>query len=99
MLHNIGIAEREDLCSHLWNCNETGFCTALASKSVLAKRGSRSVHEMGGGSGHKYITVLGCGAADGSRLPPYIVYKGVNLYARWTTGDPPGALYDTSESG
>ena len=57
------------------------------------------MHEIGGGSGREYITVLGCGAADGSRLPPYIVYKGVNLYARWTTGGPPGALYGTSDSG
>ena len=98
-LQKIGIADREDLPSRLWNCDETGFCTAVASRVVLARRGSRAVHETGGGSGRDYITVLGCGAADGNRLPPYTVYQGQNQYARWISGGPPGALYGMSKSG
>ena len=57
------------------------------------------MYETGGGTGREYITVLGCGAADGTRLPPYTVYKGKNLYARWTSGGPAGALYGMSDSG
>ena len=98
-LQKIGIIDRADLSSRLWNCDETGFCTATASKVVLARRGSRSVHEIGGGTGREFITVLGCGAADGTRLPPYILYKGKNLYRDWTTGGPAGALYGMSSSG
>ena len=99
LLNKVQIADRGDLGSRLWNCDETGFCTAVSSRAVLAKRGSKAVHETGGGSGREYITVLGCGAADGTRLPPYILYKGVNLYARWIRGGPLGTLYGMSKSG
>ena len=40
----------------LWNCNETGVCTAVASRRVLARKGEKVVHETGGGSG-----ILSCG--------------------------------------
>ena len=36
---------------------------------------------------------------DGERLSPYILYKGVNLYLRWTTSGPAGTLYGVSKSG
>ena len=48
-----------DAAKRIWNCDETGFCTAIATKSVLAKRGSKNIHETLGGSGREYITVLG----------------------------------------
>ena len=95
----LGILDKPDLASRLWNADETGFCTAIASRKVLARRGAREVHETAGGSGRDYITVLGAGAADGVRLPPYILYKGVNLYARWTEGGPAGTWYGVSKSG
>ena len=98
-LTELDILERSDLASRLWNADETGFCTAMASHTVLARRGSKAVHETAGSSGRDYITVLGAGAADGIRLPPYILYKGVNLYARWTEGGPAGTWYGVSKSG
>jgi len=51
--------DQKDIGQRVWNCDETGFCTAVASKLVLTKRGTRAVHEVGGGSGREYITVLG----------------------------------------
>ena len=65
----------------------------MASRLVLARKGSKDVHETSGGTGREYHTVLAAGAADGTRLPPFILYKGVNLYARWTKGGPAGAVY------
>ena len=50
--------EEHKIAEWLWNCDETGFCTAMASKKVLAKQGAKIMHE-GGGSGREYITVLG----------------------------------------
>ena len=41
----------------------------------------------------------GCGSASGERLPPYILYKGKNLYTVWTEGGPAGVLYGVSDSG
>ena len=43
--------------------------------------------------------ILGAGCADGTRLPPYVVYKGKNLWSRWMQGDPAGCMYSVSDSG
>ena len=88
-----------DISSRLWNTDETGFCTSAASSLVLARKGSRNVHETSGGRGREFFTVLATGAADGTRLPPFILYKGKNLYARWTKDGPAGAVYGVNESG
>ena len=53
MFNSKAITER------LWNCDEIEFCTAVASKQVLAKKGTKAVYDVGGGSGREYITVLG----------------------------------------
>jgi len=97
-LQELKMLDMPDLSKRLWNA-ETGFCTAVASQRVLAKRGAKDVHETAGGSGRDYITVLGVGAADGTRLPPYILYKGCNIFFRWTGGGPAGSLYGVSKSG
>ena len=91
--HNPSVASR------LWNCDETAFCTSPAAIKLLAQRGSRTVHEIGGDSGHQYITVLCGGCASGERLPPFILYKGKNIYKRWIEGGPAGTLYGVTDSG
>ena len=40
-----------------------------------------------------------CGSADGTRLPPFILFKGKHLYSTWTEGGPAGACYGVSLSG
>ena len=42
---------------HLWNCDGINFCTAGAFQ-VLAKQDTKTVREVGGGSGREYIAVL-----------------------------------------
>ena len=76
-----------------------GFCTAVTAKKILAKCGDKNVHETVGGSGRDYITILGVGCADGTRLPPFVVYKGKNLWSRWMQGGPAGCMYSVSDSG
>lgn len=88
-----------ELGRRLWNCDETGICTGVASRKLLARRGEKNVHEVGGGSGRDYITILACGSAFGERLPPYVVYKGKNLMSNHTQGGPPGTRYSMSDSG
>ena len=55
----MGLSGAPDLANRIWNCDETGFCTAVASKSVLTQRGAKTVHETAGWSGRDFITVLG----------------------------------------
>ena len=69
------------------------------SKKILARKGTRAVHEIGGASDHQYITVTACGNAAGVRLPPFILYKGKHLYSSWTQGGPAGSCYGVSSSG
>ena len=99
MKHNLFQYGSDELAKRLWNADETGLCLDATSKTVLARRGTKSVYEVGGGCGREYITVLGCGSADGVKLPPLIVYKAKNLWAKWTKGGPAGATYTVSDSG
>ena len=98
-MHELGIMDAPDLNKRIWNCDECGLSTGVASNTVLAKRGSKWVHETGGGSGRETITILGCGSAAGQRLPPFVVHKGKNLYSTWTINGPEGACYSVSDSG
>ena len=99
-LREVGLDPSDpSIATRLWNCDETAFCTAVSAQKILCKRGSRDVHETGGGSGREHITVHCCCSASGERLPPYILYKGKNLYQRWMEGGPAGTLYGVTESG
>ena len=51
----------DELKCYLWNCDETGFCTAMTAKKISAKCGDKNVHETVGESGRDYITILGAG--------------------------------------
>ena len=89
-----------NLAARMWNCDETGMSTAVASKTVLVRKGSNNVHQTASGSGRDNITVvLCCGSAAGERLTPFVLYKGVYLYEAWTRGGPDGCHYAMSTSG
>ena len=72
---------------------ETGFRTSSLSTKIWAKRGERQEHETGEGSRQEYINDLATGCADRTRLPPFVVYKGKNLWRRWMQGGPAGCMY------
>ena len=44
------------------------------------------------------ISLMICGSASGTMLPPYVVYKAENLYNTWTLGEPKGTRYNRSTS-
>ena len=100
VLSNAGL-DRNDptIAVRLWNCDETAFSNCVSATKLLARRGCRNVHEIGGGSGRFYITVHCGGSASGEKLPPFVLYKGKNLYQRWMVGGPSATLYGVSESG
>ena len=58
----------DDLQHRVWNCDESGFCTAVASKKLLAKRGEKEVHETMGGTGREYLTIVGVQMEFGCHL-------------------------------
>ncbi|KAK9883062.1 hypothetical protein WA026_001267 [Henosepilachna vigintioctopunctata] len=44
-------------------------------------------------------SVMFAAAADGTILPPYVVYKSMHLYQSWTEGGPKNARYNRTKSG
>lgn len=88
-----------EVASRLWNADETGLCLEATSNRELARRGAKSVCEIGTGSGREYITILGCGTANGIMLPPFVLYKAKNLWERRTRSGLAAARYDVSDSG
>ena len=77
-LREAGLLYSNDLGERIWNCDESGLCNAVTAGKILAKKGSHWVHDTTRGSGHSYITI------HGIWLPPFVVYKGKNLYIAWT---------------
>nr|CAD7574722.1 unnamed protein product [Timema californicum] len=52
------------------------------------------------GSGLDNTTVMACVSAAGKALPPFIIYKGANLWTTWKgDNDIPGTFYAASEIG
>ena len=103
-MYELGIMDSPDLNKKIWNCDECGLRKGVASNTVLTKRGSKWVHETGGGSRRETITILGCGSAVGQQqassrpATTTTCTQWENLYSMWTTNGPKGACYSASDS-
>ena len=82
----------------IFNYDETNVTDDPGSKTVIVSRGLRRVERKMEHS-KSATSIMFCGAADGTFLPPFVVYKALNLYRNWTLNGPPGAIYDNSKSG
>ena len=84
--------------SNIVNYDETNVTDDPGRKKVITKRGTKYPERIMNSS--KASTSLMCAAAaDGTPLPPYVVYKAINLYDTWTLGGPKGCRYNRSKSG
>ena len=84
--------------SNIVNFDETGLTDDLGKKKCAVRRGTR-YPEMVKNHSKVNISVMFSGAADGTLLPPYTVYKARNLYEQWKEGGPQGARYMYSATG
>jgi hypothetical protein len=58
-----------------------------------------TLSRVSGGSGRESISVLAYISANGSFLPPFMLFKGSAVQARWTSENAyPGTLYSTSKN-
>lgn len=80
------------------NLDETGYASSTATR-VLAKKGTKCVSQVQGGSGKEMFSVVETVAADGHLFPPLIIYKSKNLYDSWCVNGPEGAAYLSSPHG
>ena len=82
----------------IYNCDETGVPLNPKSFKVVAKAGTKSV---GGvrGDDKAQITVLACTCANGTAIPPFVIFDRKTLNPDLTTGEIPGTIYGLSANG
>lgn len=83
----------------IFHLHETGLSTDPRSSKIFLQKESRTAYLKFADCGKAMYTVLFCISAAGEYLPPFVVYKGQNLYQSWMTGGPQGTLYGCTESG
>lgn len=80
------------------NLDETGYSSSLTG-TVIAKKGTKCVSQVHGGSGKETFSVVETVAANGHLFPPLIIYKSKNLYSSWCVNGPKDSGYLSSENG
>lgn len=83
---------------HIVNYNETNITDDAGRKKILVRRGSRHPERIIDTTKSSTSVMFAC-AADGTLLPPYIVYRAKNLYSTWLENGPKGTVYNRSKSG
>ena len=83
---------------NIYNYDETNFTNDPGKSIVFCRRGRKRV-ENAKESSKQSFSVMWCGNAAGELQPPMIVYKAKNVYEGWRKNGPPGALYESTDSG
>ena len=82
----------------IYNCDETGMPLNPKGVKVIAKTGSKDVSSVSGET-KSQITVLACTCANGTYIPPFVLFDRKTLNPELTTGEIPGTLYGMSDTG
>ncbi|XP_062530744.1 uncharacterized protein LOC134200891 [Bombyx mori] len=84
--------------SSIINYDETNLTDDPGRKKIITKRGTKYPERVMNSS-KSSVSLMIAATADGTLLPPYVVYKAQNLYNTWTENGPPGARYNRTQSG
>lgn len=84
--------------SHIINYDETNFTDDPGNTKVIVKRGVKHADRIMDTS-KTSVSVMVAAAADGTVLPPYILYKAKYVYPGWMEGGVAGAEYNSNPSG
>jgi hypothetical protein len=84
--------------SHVFNYDETNLQDNPGSVKAIFKKGTKYAEQVRNHS-KSAISIMFCGSATGQLLPPYVVYKGQNVYQSWCDGGIKGAVYSSTPSG
>ncbi|MCG8044800.1 MAG: hypothetical protein N0E48_03810, partial [Candidatus Thiodiazotropha endolucinida] len=91
----------KDCGAKIWNMDETGLSLTHRPPKVIAKKGSKTVHSKVSTS-RELITVIACGNADGSVIPPHVIIPGKtkrSLNSYDIQNAPAGTNISVSDSG
>lgn len=84
--------------SHIVNYDETNCVDDPARKNVVIRRRDKHADRVLDSSRAAQSVMFAC-TGDGKLLPPYVVYKALNVYKSWTEAGPAGARYAATKSG
>lgn len=82
----------------IYNYDETNVVDDPGVKTVVCRRGLKRVERKMQHS-NSATSLMYCGNAAGTFLPPMVVYRAANCYSEWTQGGPVGTKYDCTTSG
>lgn len=80
------------------NYDETNLTDDPGIIKFFCKRGTKYPERVVD-STKRATSVMFAGAADGTLLEPYVMYRAEHLWETWITGGPPGIQYNRSRSG
>lgn len=83
---------------NILNYDESNLTDDPGKQRVFVRRGSKRASRILDSS-KSSISVMFAASGDGVLLPPYVVYKAVNLYPEWILNGPEGTVYNRSTSG
>ena len=81
-----------DKSDRIYNCDETGMVLDSNNDQVIAQRGAKHVYSQSMGT-REHITVHACACANGTMLPPVIIFAKGFPGGAYTRGGPTNALY------
>jgi hypothetical protein len=71
---------------------------STGARKAVVKKGSKYPEQVCDHTKSSIFCMM-CRPAKGEFLPPYVVYKGKNVYDSWCTGGPKGTVYTSSPTG
>jgi len=95
---NLAASIKDIPAANLRNYDETNFSDDPGRKKAIHHRGMKYPERVMNAS-KASISVMFCGNAEGTLLPPYTVYKAEHLWHRWCIGGPKGARFNRTRSG
>lgn len=75
--------------SNIFNYDESNLADDPGKKKCLYRRGVKYPEKVMNHS-KSSTTIMVCGSADGTLLPPYVIYKSLHLYDTWRENGPVG---------
>ena len=84
--------------SNIVNYDETNLYDDPGRAKVITRRGCKYPERIMN-STKASTSVMFAATGDGQILPPYVVYKSLNLYESWREGGPEGSRYNRTKSG
>lgn len=82
----------------IFNADETGMPLSLKTVKVVDRFGGKNPSHVTGNN-REQITVLACGNASGSCIPPFVIFRRKKLNPDVTKYEVPGTMYGLSSSG